>query len=220
MAPTTSHVVHSTVIGDDSDLTPATVNATLTRALSKNAYTFTYYLIPDGGYSIVTHMEKFDCETNKGAIIAEDRWVVSDEPLPFHAIFSEGFWRRIFSNKPTGCYRMFVFLVGGRGFSPKGAETWDQPTASLLAQEGWSAFPSEELKDVTYQDGVHCEVLVYQYARYIGLPEAQRIERGDTGAISALRHLSHAAGELLTADEVRLAGTSDNQQGSSGTDGQ
>ena len=205
MAPTASHVIDSTMFGIDSDVTPSAIDAVLSRALRNTGYTFTYYLTPDDGYSIVTHMEKFDCHSSVGAIIDKDRWVVTDKPLTFRDVFSERFWKRIFTNEPTGCYRMFIFLVGERGFSPKGAETWDASRASLLSQEGWSAFPREELADVAYPDGFQCDALVYQYSRYVNSSEAERIERGGLGAISALRHLKHAAGDLLTADELSRA---------------
>ena len=102
MEPTASHIIHASILGDDPGLTPAAVNDMLTGALGANGYTYTYYLIPNGGYSIVTHMERFNCEKDTGAIITENRWVIEDEPLIFWDVLSEGFWKRILTAKPTG----------------------------------------------------------------------------------------------------------------------
>ena len=49
---------------------------------------------------------------------------------------------------------MFVFLVGGKGFSTKGADIWNETMASLLGSHGWRVFPHEEFEDVTYGESV------------------------------------------------------------------
>ena len=205
MEPTVSHKLDPSIIGaDDSpqDLTPGGINSILTRALAATGYSYRYYLRGDTGYALVTHMERFDCQDDKGATLDERRWVTADDPLRFLDIFSARFWRRILTNNPIGCYRMFLFLVVEKGFSTGDAQTWDLSDAINLANDAWSTFPREHFKNVTYEEGVECEVLIYQYVRRVNSTE--RVERGDADAISALRHLAHSAPALLTSTEVAL----------------
>ena len=51
----------------------------------------------------------------------------------------------------------------------------------------------------------YCEALVYQYSRYVNSSEAERVDRGGTGAISGLQHLAGSASGLLTSEEIKIA---------------
>lgn len=155
------------------------LDGVLSSALTSAGYERSYFGAPDGGFALVTRMER---TTASGAPDPQQRFDPGFRPLPAFSL--DGYLRALFT-APPGYYRIVVFVVSPRPFATTGAPvSADEATAWL--EKGLNVLPPV-IGRRPYSSAYATTALIYEFEKRDA--QSNPTER-HPGRLSADAHLT------------------------------